>query len=328
MSNALTVAFAVEAGPGVGLGHLRRTQALAAVLRGRGAAVRFLVDGEADTAGLATDRLAWTRDSGLACAALAESRPEAVVVDSYGATPAFIERLRTVTGCVVVIDDLADRPLPAHLVVNGAFHATQLPYRAVPDTRFLLGPEYALLDPAFAVEPPHRPRATVRRVLVTLGGDTPRARLEATVAAVRRAGPQAAIDVAVGPYSTGAVTAGEGVTVHRGLVSLRALILAADLAVTGGGMTLYECLASETPVVGVCLADNQRQNVDGLSRARIILRDAPSLEEALRRLAADPLLRLAMSVRGRQVVDGRGASRVADEIARVAVTSRVMRNAR
>jgi UDP-2,4-diacetamido-2,4,6-trideoxy-beta-L-altropyranose hydrolase len=328
MSNALTVAFAVEAGPGVGLGHLRRTQALAAVLRGRGAAVRFLVDGEADTAGLATDRLAWTRDSGLACAALAESRPEAVVVDSYGATPALIERLRTVTGCVVVIDDLADRDLPAHLVVNGAFHATQLPYRGAPDTRFLLGPEYALLDPVFAVEPPRRPRAPLRRVLVTLGGDTPGARLEATVAAVRRAGPEAAIDVAVGPYSTGAVTAGEGVTVHRGLVSLRALILAADLAVTGGGMTLYECLASETPVVGVCLADNQRANIEGLSRAGVILESQPSLEAAIRRLAGDPAQRRAMGVGGRTLVDGRGAERVADAIVRARLAAGVVRSAR
>ena len=323
----VSVVFVTEAGPGVGLGHLRRCEALGAALCRWGATARFLVDGQADSAGPDLTLLAWTRDPALACRVLAETRPDAVAVDSYHASPELFERLRSVAGCVVAIDDLADRALPAHLVVNGAFHAAQLPYRGAPDTMFLLGPEYALLDPAFAVEPPRHPSDAVRRVLVTLGGDASGVRLEAVVAAVRRAGPQAAIDVAVGPYSTGSVTMGDGVRVHRGLVSLRALMLAADLAVTGGGMTLYEGLASGTPVVGVCLADNQRANIEGLSRAGVILTGEPPLEAAIRRLAGDPALRQAMGVRGRALVDGRGAERVADAMVRVRLAAGVARSA-
>ena len=328
MSNRLAVVFAVEAGPDVGLGHLRRAQALGAVLRARGTAVRVLVDGEADAAASGTVPVAWTRDPALACRALAESRPDAVVVDSYRAAPDFFERLRTVTGCVVAIDDLADRPLPVHLVVNGAIHASRLPYRGAADTRFLLGPEYALLDPAFAEEPAEARRERVARVLVALGGATDGAAIGAAAAAVRRALPDAALDLAVGPFSPAPAEIPEGASVHRGPRSLRALLRKADLAVTGGGMTLYEGLASGTPVVGLCLADNQRSNVDELCAAGIILGGAPSVEAALRRAAGDPALRRALSARGRRLVDGRGASRVADEVARACAATGRQRSAR
>lgn len=328
MSGPLAVAFAVEAGPGIGLGHLRRAQALAAVLSARGAAVRFLVDGEVDTAGPGTDGVAWTRDPALACAALAESGPDAVVVDSYHAMPELCERLRAVTGCVVAIDDLADRPLPAHLVVNGAFHAARLAYRGAPDTTFLLGPEYALLDPAFAEPPVIPPRERVERMLVALGGATGGSAIDSAVAAVERALPDAALDLAVGPFSPEPSERRAGTTVHRGRRSLRDLERRADLAVTGGGMTLYECLASGTPVVGLCLADNQRPNVDALSAAGLILCGAPSLEGAIRRAADDPTLRRTLGERGRQLVDGRGASRVADALARACAARSHQRSGR
>jgi len=51
MSGAMSAVFVTEASPEVGLGHLRRCEALATALRRRGATSRFLVDGEAALAG-------------------------------------------------------------------------------------------------------------------------------------------------------------------------------------------------------------------------------------------------------------------------------------
>ena len=319
----MSAVFVTEASPEVGLGHLRRCEALATALRRRGATSRFLVDGEAAVAGPEVVPLAWTRDPALACAAVAESRDDAAIVDSYRATPELFERLRAVAGCVVAIDDVADRRLPIHLVVNGSFGATHLRYRGAPDTRFLLGSEYALLDPAFGEAPNRVPAEAVRRVLVTLGGGVVGEPLARVIAAVRRTLPSATIDLALGPLSDDDAGAQEAVTLHRGLRSLRGLMLQSDLAVTGGGMTVYESLAA-----GVCLADNQRANVDALSRAGLIVSAEPSLEGAVRRLATDSALRRRMSGEGRGRVDGRGAERVADETVRLCVAAVVARGAR
>src|SRR3989449_7685191 len=166
----LRAAFLAEAGPGVGLGHLRRCQALATALGSRGVTVRLLVAGDSDGG---ASRLEWTRDPVRAVEALATWRPEIVVVDSYHAGAELLERAAALAACAVVVDDLADRPLPVHLVVNGACHASRLAYRGRPDTVFLLGPEYALLDPGFGEAPRRSLRDDVRRVLVTLGGDPP-----------------------------------------------------------------------------------------------------------------------------------------------------------
>ena len=328
MTTSLRVTFVTEAGSGVGLGHLRRCQALATAFRPRGVAVRFVIAGDVEIAGPGVARLDWTRDPQRARAALAAWRADVVVVDSYRAGAGLLESLHALAACVVAVDDLADRPLPAHLIVNGAYHASRLAYRGRPDTVFLLGPEYALLDPAFGEPPQRSPRDEVRRVLVTFGGDPLVAGADAAVRAARRAAPPAAIDLVLGPGAPAVSGAGERVTVHRGLGSLRSLMLDADLAVTGGGMTLYECLATGTPVVGMCLADNQRPNIDELGGAGLILKGEPSLEVVLGRLAGDPSLRRAMSARGREVVDGRGAARVVDEIQRACVAVGVSPGAR
>src|SRR5207244_11971426 len=116
-------------------------------------------------------------------------------------------------------------------------------------------------------EAPRRsPRDDVRRVLVTLGGDPPADAVGAAVRAVRRAAPAAVIDVAVGSFAQALDGAGKGVTEHRGLDSLRELMLEADLAVTGGGMTLCECLATGLSAVGRCLELQQRPLIAPLAR--------------------------------------------------------------
>jgi spore coat polysaccharide biosynthesis predicted glycosyltransferase SpsG len=328
MTAAARVAILTETGAGVGLGHLRRCQALAAALTATGAEPRLVVAG-ALPSGRATDAVPfdWLREPRGAAELLAAWRPAAAVVDSYAATTGFLAELGDTVARVAVIDDLADRELPVSLVVNGGYAAATLAYRVRPDTTLLLGPAYALLDPAFAVEPPRRRGAAVRRVLVTLGGDAPGERLDSVVAAVRAAVPEADVDVAVGPYAAGAVAEGRRVTAHRGLESLRPLMLAADLAVAGGGVTLYECLASATPVIGLCLADNQRPNVDALSRAGLILRDGPSLAEALERLVRDADLRAVLAARGRAVVDGAGAARIARAVVHAGLAAGVVRGA-
>ena len=170
------------------------------------------------------------------------------------------------------------------------------------------------------------------RVLVTLGGADPQSSTLAVVAAVQRALPDAALDVVIGPLF-GPVpdldrrAAGDPprLRLHRDLDDLSALMSAADLAVSGGGQTLYELAATGVPTVALCLADNQEPNIAAL--AGVSLLSAGRVEESAadgfhrvedgcRQLAADPALRERMSDAGRSLIDGHGASRVADVILR------------
>src|SRR6267143_145446 len=185
---------------------------------------------------------------------------------------------------LAVFDDTANRELPVDLVINGGAGARALPYRGGPRTRYLLGPSYLALRPEFAEAAPRAIHDDVRRAL------------------------RAAVGAVAGR-----------VVLHESPKHLRDLMLVADLAVIGGGQTVYELAATGTPMVAIGLAANQTPNVDAMRAAGALayagdVNDAalgPGLVATLAALAADPGRRADMSRRGRALVDGRGAPRVA-----------------
>jgi len=342
---SLSVAFVTHAGPAIGLGHVRRCLALARAWAQDGAALAFLAPGAgaaleravpeltaAGAAGVDVADMPWDREPDAARARLADLGADVAVVDSYAATPALVASLAEIAGRVAVVDDLADRPLPADIVINGGIAAESLGYgrlaaarRDRPDTRYLLGPRYALIDPRFGAAQPERPRPShVRSVLIALGGAPAPELLTAAADAALDAVPGASVDVAAGPFGPRGVGArAERVTVHGDAPDMRALMRAADLAVTGAGVTLYELAATGTPAVVVQIADNQGPNAAGFAAAGSALlagragdgdlRDR--IAAAVSRLAGDPALRAELAARGQALVDGRGALRAAREIA-------------
>ena len=200
-----------------------------------------------------------------------------------------------------------------------------LAYRRAADTAWLLGARYALLDPAYAgcadrpAAPARRSAAGHARRRAEHGG---RRRRRPPADAVLR---DAIVDVAVGSFGArraGARRGGARVgeprpSVHRDRFGLRDVMLAADLAVCGAGMTLYELAAAGTPAITVCMADNQRPNAEAFARGGrradggMVARSGSraGVERALRTLL-DASARADVARRAHRLVDGRGAGRV------------------
>lgn len=323
------VAVRADGDPAAGLGHVRRCLALAAELA-PSCRVRFLLRGSAEVAD-------FVRQEGFPCdlvpadfeatlAAAGAVRAAGLVVDSYDVRDQDYGAARSRVPLLVVLDDFGHASLSADLVVDPAPVAG--PPRGRNGGRYLLGPRYALLRREFAAPVRREVRRRVGRVLLILGGATP-APLTGTLArAARRALPDAQLDVVVGPAGDApSVVAAEldgvcGVTIHHSPESIRPLMLESDLAVTGGGVTVFELAATGTPGVGVEIAPNQAPNLAGMAQAGALVAAGrasdgnlgAAVEKALARLAANPEERERMSRRGRELVDGRGAARVAEAI--------------
>jgi spore coat polysaccharide biosynthesis predicted glycosyltransferase SpsG len=159
-------------------------------------------------------------------------------------------------------------------------------------------------------------------VLIALGGG-PRAVLAYSIAkAVRRELPWTCIRIA-GGFAVASSSDRNRITWTGPLNGLAGELAVCDVAVVGGGVSLYEACARGVAVVGVPVVVPQRPTVRGFVATGAALGDAstaPDAERAARdvvRLLRQPALRTALAGQGRKLVDGRGAGRVADAIRRL-----------
>jgi RimJ/RimL family protein N-acetyltransferase len=103
---------------------------------------------------------------------------------------------------------------------------------------------------------------------------------------------------------------------------------AADLAIGAGGTTSWERACLGLPAIMAAIADNQRDNVRALAEAGAALSVpagdgyAAGLADALSALKADPRRLAAMSRAASDLVDGRGAERLATVLLRPRVALR------
>ena len=332
MKVARRILIRTDVGAGIGLGHLRRCLALARALRSIGTETCFLVnatDGAVPDIGFEVQLVAAAHDPREIVARARHDGVLTVVVDSYVVDTLYLQALVD-AGCrVVAIDDPGTRQLPVDLVVNPSAVPGRPGYRGAAHTRYLLGPRYAMLQPEFAGPVERHASDRVRRVLLTIGGADAEGltdRLARTVAAVMDGIP---LDVAIGPWfartnrlrALAAASRG-AIVMHEEPRDMRALMLAADVAVSGGGQTAFELAATGTPAIAIRLADNQTYTLRTLAEAGALAYTGDAddaslgaaLTSALDTLLKDTERRGEMSRCARAAVDGLGAVRVAEAI--------------
>ncbi|EJL34540.1 pseudaminic acid biosynthesis-associated protein PseG [Caulobacter sp. AP07] len=342
MSGAPRILFVVDAGPAVGGGHVMRSLTLAQALEAEGAACAFVAPpavravlesfgpdmGRLETGAVSTSEL-------VEVASDFAKGFDAVVIDHYGLSAA---EHRQIAGPrpILVIDDLANRPLAADLVLDSgpARKAGDYDGLVAPETELLLGPNNAPVRPAFAAlrkdalarraEAPPARRILISLGLTDVGGITGRVVDLMLPMLDQVEGGGAALDVVLGagapslPRLRDLARTQPRLALHVDAQDMPQLTLEADLAVGAGGSTSWERCVLALPTLLLVLAGNQREAAQALAGADAVLAldvAAPDFAAAfaadLQRLIADPLLRDRLSAASAAVCDGRGAARVA-----------------
>lgn len=316
------ILFVCAAGASIGGGHVMRSLTLARALEARGAACAFLASPEVAALldAFAPDMARAADDEGF----------DALVFDHYGLW-ADDHRAIAKGRPTQVIDDLADRPLAADLVLDSGPARAPEDYAGLvpPGARLLLGPAYAPVRPAFAAlrEEALARRARggpARRILVSLGltdvgGITCR-----VVGLLRPLVGDVALDVVLGggaaslPALRALAEQDPRLTLHVDAQDMPRLTLEADLAVGAGGSTTWERCVLALPSLTLVLADNQAPAARALAAMGAgVWLDVGSadFEAAFAREVTDLLAnaerREAMSTASAQVCDGLGAERAA-----------------
>jgi spore coat polysaccharide biosynthesis predicted glycosyltransferase SpsG len=316
----MTVVFRVAAGPRVGFGHLVRCRSLARAL---GVAPAVSIRGTAATRRRAR-QLGWRVLPG-GLRDLARRRPAVLVIDDPGqaAAAAWVRTARRLGIAVASIHDLGLAPVPADLSIDGSVGRTANCGRRAR----LRGPRFAVLDPGVATARRHsRPADARPRVLVALGGGARGQRHAVTLGrALTAAHPLLEVRVASGFT---AASPGSGVTRVRRVWAPNGLageLHRATVAIVAGGVTLYEACALGVPVVATAVTAPQAATIRAMSRAGAAVsggrldrgRDARRVAAAATALLDDALARRTLGRRGRALVDGHGAWRVAAAVRRL-----------
>ena len=217
-------------------------------------------------------------EAGIGCA-------DWLLVDHYGLDASWEAQMLTgllgdtPSPKLMVIDDLADRPHQAGLLLDQNFFGEAIGKRyegLVPaQCRQLLGPHYALLGQEYArLHPLVPPRAELRRVLLFFGG-VDQANLTGRALEALMDPPLAdlAVDVVLGrqtPHREAVVdlvAQRPHTTLHDPLPSLAGLIARADLAIGAGGATTWERACLGLPSLVVAIAANQLPFAQALDQA-------------------------------------------------------------
>lgn len=348
----MKVLFRADSSLEIGSGHVQRCLALATALVANGASCVFAardLPGNANAlisaAGHslvtlppphATDPKA---DATEVARAMNRAQVDLAVVDHYALNRRWEEAFKPFARRCAVIDDLANRPHSCDALIDvtpGTGRMALYDRLVPPNAVLLLGPRYAILRPEFrSLRAGMRPRSSaLNRVLITFGAIDAGNHSTFAWRAVRAAVNDAEIDIVLGgngPHLKQvqeAIRGDDRTNLHIDTPAMAKLMAAADVAIGAGGTTSWERACLGLPAIVTGVADNQRDNIHALAEAGAALPVAMGddyverLKDAVSSLQADPRRLAAMSRAASDLVDGKGAERLATILLRPRVALR------
>jgi UDP-2,4-diacetamido-2,4,6-trideoxy-beta-L-altropyranose hydrolase len=338
------ILFRCDASSEVGLGHLVRCHALADEVARRGFETWFAgrirddygLGGLRDHDHHVVEMSGSMSDEPSTIAELSASQGRghrrqfgAVVLDHYGLGAEWLMQARNLAPRLIAVDDLANRSLPCDVIVNGNLGTRSEQYDGLtpPGALLLMGIRYALLHSSITAAhdaASSRAHGAIRTVFVSLGGTDQPETLRAILGALKVALPDAVVDLVLGNSDMAAAVArDDSLRIHSALGGheMVRLMMEADLAMGGGGMTALERCSLGLPSIAIRLAPNQDVVVDALAAAGAVI-DGGSIASLatqdlvalIRALVRDEDRRSEVGRRGWELIDGRGTVRVAHHI--------------
>lgn len=357
----MRVLIRADASPTIGSGHFARCLTLARVLRTQGSHVAFAcrrlpghrlnaLQAEGFETFALPDRYAgedpeqaiesmlpWQADIE-ALATQLEGQPEFdwVIADHYGLDHHWQTAARRFAPRIAAVDDLATRRYSVDLLLNQNLSGLSENYQPLlpAGCRTLLGPRFAMLREEFS-GPTIEIKPVAHRVLVNFGGfDAARQTHHAMLALADFSGLEvdfvAGADNPAWAEMQALAETRPHWRLHSFVSDFHRRMTEADLFIGAGGGTSWERAALGLPTICIAVSNNQQTNgeVMAAAGAHVFMgaREQVSVEQlrdAIGFVVGNFYLRQSLAERSRQLVDGRGALRVAAALAGAVLTLRL-----
>jgi len=301
----MRVIFRADASVMIGTGHVMRCLTLAEVLRDAGASCAFVIrnhpghladriaargfevmlldppvgqGGTAPPVHAAWAGVPWQQDAEETRAAMG-SNVDWLVIDHYAFDARWQRAVAEPGTRIMVIDDLADRPHEADLLLDQNLGREVGDYDGLVPERCqrLIGPRYALLRPEFsagrAASLAGRLDRPLRHILISMGGTDAIDATSSVLGALRGAElpDDTRLTVVMGRDAPAlarvqslAAEMSWPTEVVIDVADMAGLMAEADLAIGAGGSTTWERCCMGLPSIAVETADNQKESVRAL----------------------------------------------------------------
>jgi UDP-2,4-diacetamido-2,4,6-trideoxy-beta-L-altropyranose hydrolase len=335
--------FRIDVSPSAGTGHLRRCLTLAQELKEKGAEIFFACRLESfdiekymmhiPSGWEAYDwSLTPEEDARKVVHSSKKHQADTVIIDHYRADEAYQNILYESGIKWLQFDGAARYPIWADWVLNMSPTASENLYEKFKprkDICFLLGPRYALLRREFMQwRFPARQNRPVGRILLTFGGGDDRGATIFCLKAIQSLLEDLELVVLLSssnPKKKDIVTwckeSRANIKIVMDAEETAPYMVSTDLAITAGGMTVFELAALGVPAIILQTADNQvpiarawQQCGYGVDVGHLERLHSEDLQREIILLMQDVGRRETMTTAGKAMVDGLGARRVAQAL--------------
>lgn len=312
-----------------GFGHVMRCLSLYQAFNALGILAKFIVFGDGTVKhaleGVDHDFINWVESPHLIDYYLTTAK--VAIIDSYIAQLSTYEAIANRVPLVVFLDDYKRLNYPRGIVLNASADASCLSYPEHIGFQYMLGVSYALLRKEFWSVTEKQVNQVIENVMVTVGGEDSQNITPCLLRCLVDHFPHLNKKVVIGKGFNnvedieGAADSNTTLIFNSDARMMKNLIIDSDIAICGGGQTIYELAVCGTPAIVVALAKNQVNNIAGLLKLGFIdyagwYNDKDYLMNityCIQRLR-DYRVRLEKSRLGRSLIDGRGPLRVAEYI--------------
>ena len=317
-----------EGGDGVGFGHITRCVSISQAFSKEGIEADFIVNSDESVVDLLKGKkyelYDWIKNKENLTKLI--SKDDIVVVDSYLANKHCYEELYLMAGSLVCIDDNNRLDYPNSIVLNGSIGAEKMEYKNK-NASYLLGIKYFPMRDVFWDFEEKKISDKIENLMITFGGDDKRSMTGAIMKMLVKNFSKVHKKVIVGKSFKDSEKLKTLKDINTELIYhptvdiMKEVMANSDIAISACGQTLYELAKMGLPTIGICIAENQSQNIKGWKDAGFLEYIGWYKDENLESSLNKTLFKLenkkereSRSKIGKNHIDGQGAIRAVNRI--------------
>jgi len=251
--------FYIKAGPKIGLGHLRRSLAIATYLNKSEKSIFFLVEGDPVSINLIKDK--GFKAARYSKASLNILNPRISIIDQKGDVSAQIKVLRSRGSKICLIDNASKARLKSDIVIYPVSHfKDDLSWKGFKGKKYIGGKYFPLNEEFLKLNPKNHKIFTV---LVTMGGSDPNKLTEKVVKALQMSDEKFKMIIVLGAGSKKQrIPKDQRFIMVRNPKSIANLMAGSDMAITAFGTSLYELSYMKVPALILSNFIREKSEVD------------------------------------------------------------------